>query len=194
MTNSHRRVGSICGLAGPLCFLVLYGVAVANDPSYDFFENYLSDLGVGPAAWAFNSAVILAGALTVPFALLAVRPALGTAFPVTLAVTFTMVGGVFLVLVGILTEDYGDAHYYVSVGFFMSMLVALALYSWALTSHHVLGEAVTWLTYCVTALGFVLTAMGFDPQTETVAVLSIVIWGLVVASSLLWRVPATPSY
>ncbi len=193
MRVDTRRIGAICGLVAPISFLVLYGIAVANDPYYTFFENYLSDLGVGPAAWAFNSAVILAGALTIPFAILAIRPALGKGVPSTLAVVFTVVGAIFLILVGILTEDYGDAHKFVSVGFFMSMLVALSFYSWTLRSSHAFGEPVTWLTWGVFALGVILTVMGFDPRTETVSVLSIVLWGLVVAVALLWREPESPS-
>ncbi len=194
MRVDDQRIGAICGLVAPISFLVLYGIAMANDPYYTFFENYLSDLGVGPAAWAFNSAVIIAGALTIPFAILAIRPALGEGLPSTLAVVFTVVGAIFLILVGILTEDYGNAHYLVSVGFFMSMLVALSLYSWTLRSSHAFGEPVTWLTWGVFALGVVLTVMGFDPRTETVAVLSIVLWDLVVAVTLLWREPEPPSY
>jgi hypothetical membrane protein len=193
MRLDPRRIGAVCGLVAPLAFLTLYGWAVTNDPDYVFFENYLSDLGVGAAAWAFNSAVIIAGALTLPFDLLAIRPALGGGVPASLAVAFTAVGSVFLVLVGVLTEDYGDAHYFVSVGFFMSMLMALLFHSWALGSSHAFGEVVTWLTWGVFATGAVLTVMGFNPQTETVAVLGIVLWGLAVSSSLLLRGPGTPS-
>lgn len=175
-------------------FMALYVVAMANDPDYTFFENYLSDLGVGAAAWAFNSAVIIAGGLTILFAILAMRPVLGGGIFTDLAVGFTVVGAVFLILVGIYTEDYEGLHYIVSVGFFLSMQVALLFYSLSMYRSPVLGKDVTWFTVAVLALGAVLIAKGFDPQTETVAVLAIVLWGLVMAAAIMWREPGTPIY
>ena len=172
--------------------MVLYVFAMANDHEYTFFENWLSDLGVGAAAWAFNSAVIIAGCLTIPFAILAIRPVLGGGIIVDLAVGFTLGGAVFLILVGIYTEDYEDLHSIVSVGFFLSMQIALLFYSLSLYRAPVLGKDITWFTVAVFALGAVLIAMGFDPQTETVAVLAIVLWGLVVAAAIMWREPGTP--
>jgi hypothetical protein len=67
-----RRFGEWTGVAGPLAFLVLYTLAATGDPEYVFFDNYLSDLGVGSKAAFFNAAVIIAGGLTVPFALLGI--------------------------------------------------------------------------------------------------------------------------
>jgi hypothetical membrane protein len=192
MMLDTRRIGTTCGLLGPSVFMVLYVLAMANDHEYTFFENWLSDLGVGAAAWAFNSAVIIAGCLTIPFALLALRPVLGGGIIVDLAVGFTLGGAVFLILVGIYTEDYEDLHSIVSVGFFLSMQIALLFYSLSFYRAPVLGKDITWFTVAVFALGAGLIAMGFDPQTETVAVLAIVLWGLVVAAAIMWRGPGTP--
>ncbi len=174
--------------------MALYVFAVANDPDYTFFDNYLSDLGVGAAAWAFNSAVIIAGGLTIPFAFLAIRPVLGGGIIADLAVGFTVVGAVVLMLVGIYTEDYEELHPIVSMGFFMSMQVAFLFYSLSLYRAPVLGKEVTWFTVGIFALGLVLIAMGFNPRTETVSVLSIVLWGLVVAAAIMWKEPSTPIY
>jgi len=194
MNLDSRRLGTICGLLAPTAFLTLYVIAMANDPEYTFFENYLSDLGVGAAAWAFNSAVIIAGSLTIAFAILTLRPTLEGGIIVDLAVGFTMVGGVFLILVGIYTEDYEDLHTIVSMGFFLSMEVALLFYSISLYRAPVLGKDITWFTVAVLLLGVVIIALGFNPQTETVAVLAIVLWGLVMAATIMWREPATPIY
>jgi hypothetical membrane protein len=172
-----------------VAFLVLYAVAMAGDPEYTFFRNYLSDLGVGRAAWAFNSAVIVAGSLTYPFVLLGLRPSLGSGILVNLGSTMALVGATFLILVGVLTEDYDPEHYIVSVGFFTSMLVALGLLSWALHMSNALGRLATHLTEGVFVLGIILMAFGFIPETETIAVLSIVVWALAIAVILL-REPA----
>ena len=189
-----RRIGTICGILAPTVFMALYVVAMANDPDYTFFENYLSDLGVGAAAWAFNSAVIIAGGLTIPFAILAVRPLLGGGIIADMAVGCTIVGADVTVPVGIYTEDYEGQHYIVSIGFFMSMQVALLFYSLILYRAPVLGREVTWFTVAAFALGMVLIALGFIPQTETLAVLVIVLWGLVIAAAIMWMEPGTPTY
>ena len=174
--------------------MALYAYAVANDPDYIFFENYLSDLGIGTAAWAFNSAVIIAGSLTFAFAILALRPVLEGGIIADLAVGFTLVGAVFLILVGVYTEDYEEQHSMVAMGFFMSMQVAFLFYSLSMYRAPVLGKEVTWFTMGIFALGIVLMAMGFNPRTETVSVLSIVLWGLVVAAAIMWSEPKTPIY
>ncbi len=182
-----RRLGALAGIVGPVTFMVLYGLAAVGDPEYVFFESYLSDLGVGRMAVLFNAAVIIAGSLTVPFALLAIRPSLGGGIAAEAAVGMTVVSATFLFLVGVFTEDWPGAHRVVSYGFFMSMLVALLCYSWSLHFSNALGRPITQLTEVVTATGLVLVAFGFNPRTETVAVLMIVVWGLMVAASLLRR-------
>jgi hypothetical membrane protein len=189
-----QRLGAICGIAGPGGFLVLYGVAISGDTSYVFFEDWLSDLGIGEAAWAFNMAVIVAGVLTFPFFLLGIRPAIGSGIVAQLAVAMALVSAVLLILVGIYTEDYVLEHGIVSVGFFMSTLVALGLLSFVLHREDPLGKEATLLTEMTFTVEVILTLMGFNPQTETVSVLSIVTWLIVLASILLWRSthPPTP--
>ena len=189
MRPELRRAGAACGIAGPVAFLVLYSVAMAGDAEYTFFRNYLSDLGVGEAAWAFNSAAIVAGALTYPFVLLGLRPAMGPGILVDLGSTMAVVGATFLILVGVFTEDYDPEHYIVSVGFFVSMEVALGLLSWSLHMSKALGRLATHLTEGTFVLGIVLMAFGFIPETETIAVLAIVAWALAIAVILL-REPA----
>jgi hypothetical membrane protein len=189
-----RRFGEWTGVAGPLAFLVLYTLAATGDPEYVFFDNYLSDLGVGSKAAFFNAAVIIAGGLTVPFALLGIRPALDGGIAAIGAVLMTVVAAVFLVLVGVFTEDFEDAHYAVSIGFFMSMLLALACYSWTLHFSNALGRPYTEMTRTVTAIGVILFIFGFNPQTETVAVLLIVVWGLATAFTLLRRGAEADTY
>jgi hypothetical membrane protein len=184
MDVDGKRLGTSCGIAGPTVFMVLYIYAAVSDPEYVFFRNYLSDLGVGVAAWAFNAAVIIAGAFTIPFVILAVRPALGGGHSAELAVALTVVAAVFLMLVGVLTEDFGQAHTVVSLGFFMSFLGALFFYSVSLHRSNALGREMTYFTIAVFGLGAVLAVMGFNPQTETVAVLAIVVWGLVMAIAI----------
>jgi len=58
----------MCGILAPIVFLIFYLVAWSLSPWYDFGGNYLSDLGVGEGAWAFNTGAVVAGLLAIPFA------------------------------------------------------------------------------------------------------------------------------
>ncbi len=187
MDLPRERLGVYCGLAAPLAFLALYSIAMAGDPEYVFFENYLSDLGVGRMAWAFNSAVIIAGGLMIPFALLAVRPALRGGILAELAVGLTVMAAAFLILVGVFTEDYEGTHYIVSMGFFMSFLAALFFYSAKFAFSDEFGLGISIFTYVAFATGCLLAALGFDPRTETIAVLLIIAWGLAMDITLYQR-------
>ena len=175
-------VGVGCGLVAPVWFLALYITAMQLDHQYVFYRNYLSDLGVGRGNLAFNAAVIGAGVLTVAFALLGLLPVLGRRWHAIGGAGMLAVGGAFLVCVGILTENSGDAHYVVSVGFFMSVLVALLLLSVSLWRTGALGRVASLVTTATLALGALMLLWGFNPQTETIAVLAEVVWGLSIAA------------
>jgi len=182
MRRRCELAGAACGIAAPLWFLSLYATAMGLDPGYAFFSNYLSDLGVGPGAWAFNSAVIGAGALTAAFAILGLLPALGRTLLARGGAGMLAVGGAFLMCVGIFTEDAGDAHKIVSIGFFVSVLVALLLLAALLWRTGALGRLAAGVTTATLALGALMVLWGFNPQTETVAVLAEVAWGLYIAA------------
>jgi len=195
-----RKICAASGLIAAAAFLVLYTVAMSIDNDYTFYENYLSDLGVGEGAWAFNSAFIVAGALMVPFALAGLGPAvqaglagraraaLAWAGPILLAI-----GGVFLVLIGVFTEDAGDLHGTVSVGFFLSSYLGLGALVPALRRSGALGISGLFSTIVTVAIGTVLLAMGFNPRTETVAVMIVVAWGITASGILLLRARPTAS-
>jgi hypothetical membrane protein len=187
MPHRLEPTGVACGVMAPIWFVVLYLTAISMDHGYAFYRDYLSDLGVGRGALAFNAAVVGAGALTVAFALLGLAPALrrdwaGRGGPLMLAA-----GGAFLTCIGVFTEDAGPIHYVVSVGFFMSVLVALLLLAIALWRSRALGRVVAAVTTAALALGAAMLLWGFNPQTETVAVLTEVAWGESLAIALLLR-------
>lgn len=179
------RFGVWSGLLAPVVFMVLYSIAAIGDPDYIFFRNYLSDLGVGPMAPFFNAAVIIAGGLTIPFALLALRPTVGGGDMATLGVVLTMAAGVFLMLVGIFPDDTGNVHFGVTIAFFVSMMLALIAFSLVLHVTHALGRGMTKLTQVLAVIMIALFIAGFNPQTETVSVLVILAWGLAAAVTLL---------
>ncbi len=93
-------------------------VATLLSPWFSWRVNALSDLGESDVALIFNSAVIIAGVLTVPFTLALrqylVRTALTNAGTIIL-----MVGGISVALVGVFTEDFPVLHALFALGYFI---------------------------------------------------------------------------
>jgi len=178
-------LGPAFGLIAVLCFVPLYLVAVAMDPDYVFFENYLSDLGVGPGAWAFNAGLMLAGASMTLFAYLGLRKAIPKD-PFALAgVVLLVLSGILLFNIGVFTEDYGDLHTAISYSFFLVLLAAIGVLAVAFHRTKTLGRVGVTASSVSFAIGAMLVATGGNPFTETMAVLVALAWGSIISSSLL---------
>lgn len=175
----------MCGLMAVTVFVTLYSVAMHLDSEYVFMENYLSDLGVREGAWAFNSGVIIAGALFILMDLLAVAPALGKGKTELATVGLLVMAAAFLICVGIFTEDAGDLHGLVSYGFFLSMLVALGVLAISLHISPSFGRPAVYITLAAFVFGLALIPFGGTPAVETLAVLAILAWGLTMSMMLL---------
>jgi hypothetical membrane protein len=122
--TGRRTAGAIAFLVGGLQYVTLEAIAAAawTDPRYDYVSNYISDLGVpeaqvyqgrevdSPLAWVMNTGFVLEGVLVALGAVL-----LSVLFaPATrrLVVTFALLHGVGIVLVGLFDEtaDAGPTH------------------------------------------------------------------------------------
>ena len=185
MKSVSQKAGIACGLAAAVSFVALYTIAMSLDPSYLFGKNYLSDLGVSDGAWAFNSGVVIAGTLFVPFALFGLRPALGKGALSIICVVLMAIAGLFLISIGIFTEDAGDIHGVVSYGFFLTMLVTLGLVAYALNRSKSLGSSGYLVTLVIFLFGLAMLPMGGNPLSETLAVLGILLWGFLIGIALL---------
>lgn len=187
MLDDHRsvRTGAVCGLLAVIAFSVLYSLAASRDPGYEFLDDYLSDLGVGPAAWAFNSALMLSGALIAVFAFLGLRPILGSPVPSRAGTASLGVSGLLLMNVGVFTEDSGDTHFAFSIAFFLVLLVALGLLAYAFWETEALGRTGWAVSGSAFSFGLLLLAIGLNPLTETLAVMAAVTWGGVVSVRML---------
>ena len=190
MKLDSRRLGILSGLVAPVIFMILYGIAMSKDPNYTFFENYLSDLGVGPGACAFNSGLIITGILLVLFAVFGLRQALPKHWTITIAVAVASISGLFLVSVGVFTENAGDIHGLVSYGFFISALVAVGFLSEGLYRTKALGWLGLGVSLVVFLVGLNLVLMGGTPAVETAAVIMILVWGVLTSILLLMKTPA----
>jgi len=171
-----------CGLSATAVFLTSLVWSAANDPSFVPFSSYLSDLGVGPGARAFNAALVTAGLLTVPFAVLGLWPAMRRSVSAALATASLCLVGAFTVLVGLYTEDAPEMHFNVSLGVFISMAAAAVFTWWTLRIDHPLGRWVTELTQAIAIFAaFLLMLLGY-PFFETLFVLAAFAWLPVVAA------------
>lgn len=116
------------GLFGPFIALVCIIVAILLSPGFDWYVNALSDLGhytrtdLGPyklvGAIVFNSGLIVTGLLMLYYALWFVRRTTDTATKIGFLPL--VISLFFLVSIGIFSENFGELHYWVSVGFFLT--------------------------------------------------------------------------
>ena len=176
MDQRLQVVGVCCGLSATVIFFASLAHAVANDPTFTLFSSYLSDLGVGPEADVFNTAIVTAGLLMLPFAVLGLWPELRGSLWSIPATAALCLAGAFTVLAGIYTEDSIEVHSDVSMGVFLSMAATGVLAWLALRAHHPLGRRVTELTQAVAILGALLVPMAGHPFFETIMAMAAFIW------------------
>ena len=179
-----RRAGSWCGLAGPSIFLITWLAAIASTPGYRVFEHWVSDLGVGGGAAFFNGGVIVAGLLTIPFAV-TLALVLQTSRLGLVGSAVLIVASVALIGVGVFTENAGRMHGIMSISFFASVLLALILLSWPLYRFPAFGPWVGLTNAVLVLVGLLMAAVSSSgPFTETVVVLMVAAWSIVVAWKL----------
>jgi len=120
------RIGGISGIVGTSLALAMVFAATALSSQFSWNVNALSDLGISDVAALFNSAVIIGGLLTIPFAF-GLRAYLPRNRWATVGSGIFIAGGISLALVGILTEDYPLAHTIVSLGYFVLVPLGILL-------------------------------------------------------------------
>ncbi len=178
-------MGGIFGLVLIACFLTGYITAWALSPWYDFGGNYLSDLGVGEGAFAFNIGVMSAGLITIPFAW-GLWNALREHILGKLGSLVCALAGIFLFLVGVFPEDQVPTHYIVSVSFFASLGVAVIVLALPMIRSHVFRRVAAPLTVVMIVLTIVLVIpLGTGPLMETIAVLEALVWVFVVSVQMI---------
>jgi hypothetical membrane protein len=189
MTNRRtQEIAVMLGIGAVVIFLILYITAMSSDSAYVFGRNYLSDLGVSEGALAFNSGLILTGILLIPFSVLGLGPALDGKMIGMVSKALLVIAALFLISIGIYTEDAGDIHGVVSYGFFLTMLIAFPFVALALYKSKYLGRLGYGFTLLVFGFGVGLLLMGGAPLSETLAVLGIILWGLVIGCLLLLEI------
>ena len=126
MSENHNQEAlsksGILAIVGPLIALIGIVIAVALSPWFTWDGNALSDLGryatAIPAALVFNIGLMSTGVIMLYFLfwfLKQFEDKLTKVGLIPLGIAL-----VFLILIGLLSEDFGYAHFVVSVGFFAS--------------------------------------------------------------------------
>ena len=177
-----QRLLLACAPVACLVFVSLYLVAISRDPEYVLFESYISDLGVSPGAWAFNTGAVVAGALLVAFALGGFDAYLCDNRVMKSGSALMALSGAFLASVGIFTEDAGDTHLAVSYAFFASAYMSLAIMGVGrLMATRNPRDRFVLVSLSVFVIGVAsVVVSGPDPSAETVAVFAMIAWGLMV--------------
>ncbi|MHA1576695.1 MAG: DUF998 domain-containing protein [Candidatus Thorarchaeota archaeon] len=116
------------GFFAPLIALTTIATAILLSPGFDWFIHALSDLGhytrtdLGPykllGAIVFNSGLIVTGILMLLFTIWFVRWTKD--IPTRIGIIPLVISLFFLIGIGIFSENFGDIHYWVSVGFFLT--------------------------------------------------------------------------
>ena len=123
-----RKFPGALGVFGPLVALVSIAIAILLSLSWFTWEgNALSDLGNYnngiPAAIIFNVGLVLTGILLLVFTYCFSRSV--TDLPTKIGLTPFFIALIFLIAIGVFSENAGRIHFYVSVGFFGSFPFAM---------------------------------------------------------------------
>ncbi len=127
------RLMMIIGFFSPIIALVSITLSIAISPNFDWITNALSDLGHYTAveigdnplirAIIFNSGLIVTSILMLIFAVWFILKI--DDIPTKIGMLPFVSAAIFLTAIGIFSENFGDIHFYVSVGFFASFPFAM---------------------------------------------------------------------
>ncbi len=122
-----RRVAGICGIASQLVVATALLVTTSNSPWFNWSENYISVLGVeGSMAMLFNWGLILAGVLSVIFAI-GLRKNLVSSRLGQLGMVSLILGSIGLSGMGIFPRIINLPHNLASIAFFVFVTSAIFL-------------------------------------------------------------------
>jgi len=106
--------------------------SIILSPWFSIYDNALSDLGNiahnGYVAYIFNFGLMIAGLFTTSFAIL--LSYVKRSWKFLIWTPLLLITSVDLFLIGVFSEDWGVAHWIVSVIFFLMMIVTMFVYSY----------------------------------------------------------------
>ena len=122
---------ALCGIVGVVAVYSLILLAISYYPGFSWFDNALSDLGVkGVSATIFNTTLISSGILLFIFSIGLMVHTSGSVAKV--GCIPLLASAIFLALIGLFPENYGRIHFYVSVAFFVLIVLSLLAFGFHL--------------------------------------------------------------
>lgn len=191
------RFSGLCGIIGPLIALVSIIIAIYLAPWFNWFTNALSDLGhpwmiggsngtpgYNPSAPVFNTGLILAGLITLILTVWLIRYQFfeRSIIGIIAAIILT-IAQFFLIGIGVFHEGFGSVHFTVSLGFFVTLLIAGMIYGIRLmleSPTRLIGaialilaliSAIIWVAYYMNLLPFTGVAI-----PEIISAITAIIW------------------
>ena len=105
MDNDNLALAGLLVFIGVAQFLLFMNIAAYLYPGYSVAENYISDLGVGPSAYLFNSSIIVLGIFGVAGTYLMYKEGVDRVFVFLLFMASVGAAGV-----GVFPENMGILH------------------------------------------------------------------------------------
>jgi hypothetical membrane protein len=171
---------TLVGFIAPLIALATIFIAIMLSPLFTWSDNALSDLGhytrtdLGPnqfvVAIIYNAGLIVTAILMLFFVLTFFKSLID--LPTKVGILILGISCMFLLLIGIFTENAGAIHFWVSVGFFFTFPFAM----WAIAIGWIRFPALRWFSLISFMLPF----------------LSLYIWFAHFAGTLPWSGEAIP--
>ncbi len=124
-------------------FTIMLFITEALYHGYSIANNYISDLGVGPTGFLFDTSISVLGIAVIASAFFVYRGFDVKVFPILLGLT-----GVGALLVGVFNENYGALHGYVSdLTFIMGPLTAIYAYRYQTSPFKFMSVALGVISY-----------------------------------------------
>ncbi len=197
-------LGSLIALCGIIGAALLYQSACPFRPffirqpipifipipntGYNALVQHVSELGVGPTSYMFNTSLILAGVLAVPFFICLLQP-LGGSWTARIGVASGIVAFIGLIGLAVYTETQYAAHIFFSNVFFIFILASIVLITYTIRSSDFFTWVHVWLGVILVAADIVFFVLifttGFSAVMEWAVVLIILVWTFAVSLQMI---------
>ncbi|MEM2145490.1 MAG: DUF998 domain-containing protein [Candidatus Jordarchaeaceae archaeon] len=153
---------------------------------YSIFFEFISDLGVGPSSYLFNTSMIIAGLLLIVAFPTLLKPLRNTGIA-KIGVGVGIIAGVGLIGVGVFPETKAMYHVIFATIFFISIFLAMGILSYADNVAVFFSDHVDLLGYISCVLGVICTVLVLflGSVIEWVLLFFILIWALPLSIDML---------